>query len=387
MERNKYFMPLSSSYLFSCIQIKTAQFGRDYPDAELLDLSIGNTTLPLDSTVLTAFLRSVEELGNEETYRGYGPEFGAESLRAAIANDLYDSLVEPDEVFVSDGAKVDLFRLLACFGPGRIVAVQDPSYPAYIDSATLTGAKKIVKMACREANQFAPEIPRERIDVLCICSPNNPTGTVLDTQQLQRIVDYANSNGSVIIFDASYSAFISDPSLPKSIFSIPGARFCAVEVNSFSKPLGFTGVRLGWTIVPKDLAYKDGSAVITDWRRFLSATFNGASIPAQRAALAGVSLFPYPESIAYYKENSDLLRDSLSQRFSLYGGLHAPYLWVKVPHVDDEHLFEFFLNEYHVAITPGYGFGEHGKGFVRFSAFAQRQTIEKACLRFSPIPV
>ncbi|WP_348663789.1 LL-diaminopimelate aminotransferase [Chlamydia vaughanii] len=386
MHRNSNFSKLETRYLFSNIRQKIHAFQEKHPEATIIDLSIGDTTQPLHAAVVSAFSQSIEKLGNSKTYRGYGSEFGLPTLREHLADVFYGNRVSPKEIFISDGAKTDIFRILSFFGPGKTLAIQNPSYPAYIDTAHITGAGKIVPLPCTEETDFAPSIPEEEeIDIFCLCSPNNPTGTVLTKEQLKKIIDYANAHGSLIIFDAAYSAFISDPSLPRSIFEVPGARSCAIEINSFSKSLGFAGVRLGWNVVPEDLQYDDGSSIIRDWERFLCTTFNGASLPAQEAALSGISLFPDLESVSRYRHNSTLLRDALLQaEFLVYGGQHAPYLWVKVPEIlPDEDFFDFFLSQYHIAITPGMGFGSCGKGYVRFSSLGKTEDVLLACQRLN----
>ncbi|WP_375794011.1 LL-diaminopimelate aminotransferase [Chlamydia sp. 12-01] len=386
MRRNNNFSNLETNYLFSGIRQKIRSFREKYPEVSTIDLSIGDTTQPLHASIIDTFSKSVQKLGNPKTYRGYGPELGLLSLREKLSEVFYNGKVTPEEIFISDGAKMDIFRLLSLFGPGKTIAVQDPSYPAYIDTALLTGAHKIVKLPCTKETDFFPVIPQgEAIDIFCLCSPNNPTGTVLTKEQLKELINYANSHGSIILFDAAYSAFISDPSLPTSIFEIPEARHCAIEINSFSKSLGFAGVRLGWNVVPKDLKYNDNLPVIRDWERFLYTTFNGASLPVQESAISGVSLFPNLEAISHYRYNSSLLREALQKaEFSVYGGEHAPYLWVEVPEIiPDEELFDFFLHQYHIAITPGKGFGSCGEGYVRFSALGKTEDVVTACQRLT----
>lgn len=390
MKRNHNFASLATNYLFSDLQKRVAQFRLENPQHRVISLSIGDTTQPLDTSVAEAFSESIMRLSSPETYCGYGPDFGLPSLRQKLSKDFYHGCVDAEEIFISDGAKVDLFRLLSFFGPNQVIAVQDPSYPAYVDIARLTGAKEIVTLPCLQENDFFPVFPTNtHIDILCLCSPNNPTGTVLNTNQLRAIVHYAIEHDILILFDAAYSTFIADPSLPKSIFEIPDARFCAIEINSFSKPLGFAGVRLGWTVVPKELVYRDGLPVIRDWERFLSTTFNGASIPAQEAGIAGLSVLPKLEAVRYYRENSALLRNSLLEAgYQVFGGEHAPYLWVKptMETIADEDLFDFFLQEYHIAVTPGIGFGLCGSGFVRFSSLGKREDVLAACERLQMTP-
>ncbi len=377
MLRNPHFSSLSTNYLFSEIQKKLRHFRDNHPDEHIIDLSIGDTSQPLEASIVHAFSNSVERFGNSSTYRGYGPDYGLSSLREEIATYLYKNTISKEEIFISNGAKHDLFRLLSLFGAGKTIAIQDPSYPAYIDLARLTGAKRILPLPCLKETDFTPQIPeQEKIDIFCICSPNNPTGTVLSHKQLQALVDYAIHRGSIILFDAAYSAFITDPDLPKSIFEIPGSRSCAIEIQSLSKPLGFSGIRLGWTVVPEELQYEDGSSIIQDWRRFLSTTFNGVSIPVQEAAVEGIHLFPTPPAIHYYRENSHLLREALQQAdFCVYGGEHAPYLWVEVPECGEQPVFDFFLQNYRIAVTPGEGFGSCGVGFARFSSLGKRNDV------------
>ncbi|AHK62952.1 LL-diaminopimelate aminotransferase [Chlamydia avium] len=390
MDRNTNFSRLEEHYLFSSIRQKIHAFQQHHPHASIIDLSIGNTTQPLHHSVIHAFTQSINKLGNPETYSGYGSELGLSPLREKIAHVIYHDSISPKEVFISDGAKTDIFRLLALFGPGKTLAIQDPSYPVYSDAAQLVGARKILRLPCTKQTHFFPQIPHgETIDVFCLCSPNNPTGTVLTKEQLRQLVNYANHQGSIIIFDAAYSAFISDPSLPRSIFEIPEARFCSIEVNSFSKSLGFSGVRLGWNVVPEQLTYANGFNVIHDWQRLLCTTFNGASLPVQEAAITGLSLFPDIEALSYYRQNSALLYESLQKAgLTVYGGQHAPYLWVEIPNgISDEDVFDFFLHQYHIAITPGIGFGSCGQGYMRFSALGKTEDILLACQRLSQSPI
>lgn len=389
MLRNPCFSDLQPNYLFSAIQTKIQQFKQQNPQKQVINLSIGNTTQPLDPSVVQAFTQSIESLGSSKKCQGYGSEFGLPLLREKLAETIYNHMISDQEIFISDGAKVDIFRLLSLFGPGKTIAVQDPSYPAYADAAYLTGAKKIVKLPCVKEHDFFPQIPQdEHIDIFCLCSPNNPTGTTMTHDQLLALVDYARTHRSIILFDAAYSAFISDPSLPRSIYEVPGSRFCAIEINSFSKPLSFAGIRLGWTVLPKELCYADNTPIMQDWKRFLCTTFNGASLPAQYAAIQGLSLFPRPASIQYYQTNSTLLKQHLQKHdFVVFGGEHAPYLWVEIPQVEDDLIFDFFLQNFQIAVTPGSGFGHYGKGFARFSSLGKREDIVTACERLDSIQV
>ncbi|SPN73615.1 LL-diaminopimelate aminotransferase,L,L-diaminopimelate aminotransferase,Alanine-alpha-ketoisovalerate (or valine-pyruvate) aminotransferase,LL-diaminopimelate aminotransferase,Aminotransferase class I and II [Chlamydia serpentis] len=390
MRRNPHFFLLKPQYLFSEISKKLTQFRNENPLIPIIDLSIGDTTQPLNPSITQAvkdFCISQEE---QETYRGYGPETGLEKLREKIALEVYTNRVSPEEIFISDGAKPDIFRLFSLFGTEKVLGLQNPVYPAYRDIAYITGIKKIISLPSSKETGFIPELPEEKsMDILCLCYPNNPTGAILTFKQLQLLVEYANHHGIVVIFDAAYSTFISDPSLPKSIFEIPEAKYCAIEVNSFSKPLGFTGMRLGWNVVPKELTYDNGDSIIDDWKRLFATTFNGASLAMQEAGYRGLDLFPTPPSIAIYLQNAHQLKKSLEiSGFLVHGGDHAPYLWVELPEeVSDEDAFDFFLNQYHIAVTPGYGFGTCGERFVRLSAFAEPQNITLACKQLLTNPL
>ncbi|ANH78286.1 LL-diaminopimelate aminotransferase [Candidatus Chlamydia sanziniae] len=386
MERNPYFSALEPHYLFSSISNKLTKFRVDHPDTLLIDLSIGNTTYPIDMSITQAIGKASNRQKNQNEYQGYAPEEGLKTLRKKIAKEIYDYRISSEEIFISDGAKSDIFRIFSLFGPGKTLALQDPVYPAYVDMAYLTGTQKILALPCKKEYGFIPKLPQnETFDLLCLCYPNNPTGSVLNFTQMQALVNYANDRGIILLFDAVYNAFISDPNLPKSIFEIPEAKFCAIEINSFSKTLGFSGMRLGWTVVPKDLTYNNGNPIIEDWKRLLSTIFNGASLPIQEGAYTGLDLFPLPPAISSYLDSSRKLRTALqTSGFSVYGGNHAPYLWVELPSaISDEEALDFFLNYYHIAITPGYGFGNYGKGFVRFSAFATPDHITLACERLT----
>ncbi|ETR80394.1 L,L-diaminopimelate aminotransferase [Chlamydia pneumoniae B21] len=384
MRRNPHFSLLKPQYLFSEISKKLAQFRKENPEISVIDLSIGDTTQPLCRSITQAIKEFCVSQEKQETYRGYGPETGLEKLRTKIASEVYENRISPEEIFISDGAKPDIFRLFSFFGPEKTLGLQDPVYPAYRDIAHITGIRDIIPLACRKETGFIPELPNQQsLDILCLCYPNNPTGTVLTFQQLQALVNYANQHGTVLIFDAAYSAFVSDPSLPKSIFEIPEAKYCAIEINSFSKSLGFTGMRLAWNVIPKELTYDNNEPMINDWKRLFATTFNGASLLMQEAGYYGLDLFPTPPAISLYLTNAQKLKKSLETAgFSVHGGDHAPYLWVELPEgISDEEAFDFFLHQYHIAVTPGHGFGSCGQGFVRFSALAQPQNIALACDR------
>lgn len=356
------------------------------PDLKIIKLGIGDTTEPIVPAVIEGLRKGVEKLGKRETYTGYGDEQGNAKLRQAIAERYgkWNVSIEEAEVFVSDGAKSDCANILAIFSGESVIAISDPVYPAYRDSALIAG-RKIVYMDCAEKDGFIPKVPAGKVDVLIICSPNNPTGAVATKEQLKEFVDYARSNRAVIIFDAAYSEYIRDPALPKSIYGIDGAKQCAIEIQSFSKSAGFTGIRLGWSIVPKELAAEDGGEGVLNqyWSRRQSTMFNGASNIAQEGGLAVLSPEGQRETqnqVAYYMENARIIREGLeSAGFTVFGGVNAPYIWLKCPKgISSWELFDEFLTKAHIITTPGVAFGNNGEGYMRISAFGHREDIEEA---------
>lgn len=390
MERNPYFSRLQPQYVFSEIRERLSSFRKEYPHVVLADLAIGDTTQPIDPQITSTIEHFVHTQSSSQNYQGYGPEAGILPLREKLATLFYEGNISIEEITISDGAKNDLFRLFSLFGPEKTLAVQDPTYPAYIDISYLTGVKEIIKLPGTKENHFIPELPKQHpIDIFCLCFPNNPTGSMLSHGELQKFVSYAREHNAIIIFDTSYRAFITDPTLPKSIFEIPEARYCAIEVGSFSKSLGFTGMRLGWTVIPKELCYTNGLSILQDWQRFLSAVFNGASRPIQEGGCLGIDLLASSQAVAHYQNQGRQLREALSQAgFSVYGGAHAPYVWVELPRgVPDKDAFDFFLHQYHIVATPGYAFGECGKDFVRFSALAKAEDIATACKQLTSTPL
>ena len=394
---NSNFNKLSSGYLFPEIARRTGAYLENHPDVKVMRLGIGNTTEPLPPSVIDRLHHAVEKLAAVETYSGYadGSE-GNLDLREAIAGRYAERGValDPDEIFVSDGGKPDSANIQSIFGLDNVVAVQDPAYPVYVDSNVIAGRtgqmaagqyEGIVYMPCTEANGFFPELPAKKVDLIYICSPNNPIGSVATRSQLQTFVDYARDNRAVIIFDAAYCAYISDPELPHSIYEIDGARTCAIEINSFSKDTGFTGVRLGWSVVPRELVLEDAGpgAVNGLWRRRQNTMFNGASNIVQGGALAVFTEAGKAECgdmVAYYMSNAACIRSELEGLgLTVYGGVHAPYLWMKTPAgMGSWDFFDKLLLEAHVVGTPGAGFGPSGEGFFRLSAFGHREDIELA---------
>ncbi len=383
---NQNYNKLPKTYLFSEIARRAKAFIEKNPGVELLKLGIGNTTLPLTETVIKGLYKGVEKLADIKTYTGYGLEQGDTSLREAVAVWYLERGIslDPTEIFISDGAKPDSANITSIFADSSVIAITDPVYPVYQDANILAG-KKVVLMDCTEKNGFIPEVPKGKVDVIFLCSPNNPTGAVATKSELKKFVDYALKNKAVIIFDAAYSEYISDDALPRSIYQIPGSKKCAIEIQSLSKMAGFTGVRLGWTVVPKDLVIegtKKGE-VNALWNRRQTTMFNGASNIVQEGAVAVLSKKGQTESqklIQYYMENAELIKEGVdSLGLKTFGGENAPYIWVKTPKsLSSWEFFDKLLTECYVISTPGAGFGSKGEGYVRLSAFGQRENIQKA---------
>jgi LL-diaminopimelate aminotransferase len=395
---NKNYRKLSAGYLFPEIARRASAYQKEHPGVTLHRLGIGNTTEPLPQAILDGLHGKVDALGKAETYSGYGDEQGDTPLREALAAYYRNIGVEiaPDEFFVSDGAKADAANIQSIFDSENVVAIQDPAYPVYVDSNVVSGRTGLfnrdageydgfVYLAGTEENGFFPEPPKQKVDLIYLCSPNNPTGAVATHEQLQSYVDYARENKAIIIFDAAYAEYIGDSSLPRSIFAIPGARECAIEINSFSKFAGFTGVRLGWTIVPKELMAEDSEPgeLHKMWFRRQVTFFNGASNIAQAGGLAVLSpegLAQAREIIAYYMENARIIREGLrSVGLTVFGGDNAPYLWVKTPgNMASWDFFDQLLTQCQVIATPGSGFGAAGEQYIRVSAFGHRENIKTA---------
>jgi LL-diaminopimelate aminotransferase len=384
MKINENYTELSSNYLFADIAKKVQAFKAENPKAEVISLGIGDVTQPLCPAVVEALHKAADEMGQGATFRGYGPERGYDFLRNAIVENDYRTRgidIDADEVFVSDGAKSDTGNFQELLAADSVVAVTDPVYPVYVDSNVMSG-RRIVKLPCMSENGFVPELPQEHVDVIYLCYPNNPTGTTLTKEQLRQWVDYALLNDALIFYDAAYEAFIQSEDVPHSIYEIEGARQCAVEFHSFSKTAGFTGVRCGYTIVPKTLPVPLNQF----WSRRQCTKFNGTSYISQRAAEAIYT----PEgkqqiraTIDYYMQNASLMREKLTEMgFTVYGGTDAPYLWVKTPNgMGSWDFFDWMLHSAHVVCTPGAGFGPSGEGYVRLTAFGTHENTEKALER------
>ena len=396
--RNPNFAKLQAGYLFPEIGRRRNAYLEKNPDADIISLGIGDTTQPIPDHILNGLIKGASKLGNKDTYSGYGAEQGTALLREKISKELYNNMIKPEEVFVTDGAKCDIARLQVMFGPYVTSAVQDPSYPVYVDTSVMMGQtgeinkekgqfENIVYMPCNPSNNFFPDLKSlPKADVIYFCSPNNPTGAAASREQLKELVDYANEQGSIIVFDAAYAPFIRTPGVPKSIYEIEGARTCAIEVNSFSKYAGFTGVRLGWTIVPSELTFSDGTQVRTDWNRVMTTGFNGASNIVQAGGMACLDpegLHEINILIEYYLENAKILRETFIELgFDVYGGTDAPYVFVSMANKPSWDIFSEILEAIQVVTIPGAGFGPGGEGFLRMSAFAPREAVVESCRRF-----
>lgn len=401
VRRNPDIAKLIGGYLFPEINKRRQAYLRANPDAKIVSLGIGDTTEPIPHAAVDGFVEASKNLGNSASYTGYGPEKGNPNLRKNIAERIYNDLIDADDIFISDGAKCDLGRLQMLFGRGVTTALQDPAYPVYVDSTVIAGCtgsynpqalgyQGIVYLPCLPGNDFFPDLARSpRTDLIFFCSPNNPTGAVATREQLRELVLHARKRRSLIVFDNAYSAFIQDPALPKSIYEIPEAREVAIEIGSFSKLAGFTGVRLGWSIVPKELCYEDGSSVKADWERVTSTIFNGACNIAQAggaALLTDKGLEQTQMVIEYYRQNAHILKGVIEKAgLDVFGGTHAPYLWVRIPAKTSWEAFEWLLEKAQLITTPGLGFGPSGEGFVRMSALGKREDINEAARRLQKL--
>ena len=396
---NQNFLKLPGSYLFSEIARRLAAYTAEHPEAKMIRLGIGDVTRPLAPAVIEAMHKAVDEMGTFEGFHGYGPEQGYDFLREAIAKTDYAARgvdIKPEEIFVSDGAKSDCGNIGDIFGTDNVVAVCDPVYPVYVDTNAMAGRagdfqeelgkwSKLVYMPCVEENGFTPQIPQEKVDMIYLCFPNNPTGTVATKEQLKAWVDYANENKAVILYDSAYEAFITQDDVPHTIYEIEGARTCAIEFRSFSKTAGFTGNRCAYTVVPMELE-RDGAKLNALWNRRQCTKFNGVPYVIQRGAAAVYTeegQRQIKETIAYYQENARVIREGLTEAgLTCFGGVNAPYIWLKTP--DGMGSWEFFdklLKEANVVTTPGAGFGPSGEGYIRLTAFGDADATREAVAR------
>lgn len=396
---NDNYLKLPGSYLFSAIAKKVNAYTAANPDKKIIRLGIGDVTQPIAPALIKALHDAVDEMGSAETFHGYAPDLGYGFLREAIAAGDYEARgckIEADEIFISDGAKCDCGNIQEIFSEDAVIAVCDPVYPVYVDSNVMAGRtgeydektgkwSRVIYMPCTAENQFVPELPEEAPDLIYLCVPNNPTGTTLTRDQLKVWVDYANRTGAVILYDAAYEAYIAEPSVPHSIFEIDGARTCAIEFRSFSKNAGFTGVRLGFTVIPKELV-RGGVMLHSLWARRHGTKFNGAPYIVQKAGEAVYSpegRAQLKEQVAYYMRNAKVIYEGLKEiGCEVYGGVNAPYIWLLVPGgMTSWEFFDCLLNEAGVVGTPGSGFGPSGEGYFRLTAFGTYENTVEAVER------
>jgi len=388
MKINKNYLNLSDNYLFSEIATRVKKYSAENPDKRIIRLGIGDVTKPIAEPVLNTLTQSVNEMGKAETFRGYAPDKGYEFLRNVISESDYRSRgcdIEPDEIFVSDGAKSDCGNIQEIFDKENTVAVTDPVYPVYADTNIMAG-RRIIYMPCTAENGFVPDLPGERADIIYLCFPNNPTGAVITKAELQKFVDYARKNDSVIIYDAAYEAYITEQNIPHSIYECEGAKEVAIELHSFSKNAGFTGLRLGYAVVPKALV-REGVSLNKLWARRHATKYNGAPYIIQRAGEAVYSpegAAAVKKQVREYMENARFIRDSLAgMNYRVYGGVNAPYIWLKTPEgLTSWEFFDLLLNKANVVGTPGSGFGKCGEGYFRLTAFGDPTDTKEAMERF-----
>lgn len=400
---NTNYQKLPGSYLFSTIAKKVAAFTQANPDKDIIRLGIGDVTQPLAPAVIEAMHRAVDEMGKAETFHGYAPDLGYEFLRNAIVENDYKSRgcdISSDEIFVSDGAKSDSANIQEIFGAENKIAVCDPVYPVYVDSNVMSGRtgeynadtetwSDVIYMPCTMENGFVPEFPKKTPDMIYLCLPNNPTGTTITKNQLQEWVDYANKVGAVIIYDGAYEAYISETDVAHSIYECEGARTCAIELKSYSKNAGFTGVRLGYAVVPKDLKCGDVS-LNGMWARRHGTKFNGAPYIVQRAGEATYSpegKTQLREQVAYYMKNASAIKRGLQDAgYTVFGGVNAPYIWLKTPeNMTSWEFFDYLLEKANVVGTPGSGFGPSGEGYFRLTAFGSYENTLAALERIKKL--
>ncbi len=403
VKANDNYLKLPGSYLFSTIGKKVREYSEAHPESKIIRLGIGDVTQPIAPAILEAMHKAVDEMGVRETFKGYAPDLGYEFLRSAIAKNDYQARgcdISADEIFVSDGAKCDCSNIQEIFSLDNKIAVCDPVYPVYVDSNVMAGRagdydattekwSDVIYMPCTAANNFAPELPKETPDLIYLCFPNNPTGSTITKAQLQEWVDYANKVGAIILYDAAYEAYISEADVPHTIYECEGARTCAIEFRSFSKNAGFTGVRLGFTVIPKEL--KAGDVQLHGlWARRHGTKYNGAPYIIQRAGEAvytEAGKAQLKEQVAYYMKNAKVIYDGLKGAgFTVSGGVNAPYIWLKTPNnMTSWEFFDALLEKVNVVGTPGSGFGPSGEGYFRLTAFGTYENTVEAVERIKKI--
>ncbi|MDE6433559.1 MAG: LL-diaminopimelate aminotransferase [Lachnospiraceae bacterium] len=401
---NDNYLKLPGSYLFSTIGRKVSTYKEANPDKEVISLGIGDVTQPLAPAIIDSLHKAVDEMAVKETFKGYAPDLGYEFLRSAIAKHDYKARgaeIAIDEIFVSDGAKCDSGNIQEIFAVDNKIAVCDPVYPVYVDTNVMAGRtgtydpatelwSDVIYMPCKADNNFAPEIPKETPDIIYLCFPNNPTGATIRKAQLQEWVDYANKVGAVIIYDAAYEAYISEADVPHTIYECDGAKTCAIELKSFSKNAGFTGTRLGYAVVPKELKANDGTSLNALWARRHGTKFNGAPYIIQRAGEAVYSeegRKQTAEQIAYYMNNAKIIKEGLSEAgFTVSGGVNAPYIWLKTTEgMSSWEFFDYLLENANIVGTPGSGFGPSGEGYFRLTAFGSYENTLEAVKRIKAL--
>lgn len=401
---NENFLNLQESYLFSTIAKKVAKYVENNPNKNIIKLGIGDVTRPIVPACVEAMHKAIDEMGTANGFKGYGPEQGYEFLREAIVENDYQRRgidIKKDEIFISDGAKCDCGNIVDIFSEDNKVAITDPVYPVYLDTNVMSGRsgkfdakvskyENIIYLPITEENDFKPELPREKVDMIYLCFPNNPTGTVLSKEELKKWVDYASKNNSIILYDSAYEAFITEENIPHSIYEIEGAKDVAIEFKSFSKNAGFTGVRCAYVVIPKELKgfSKDGKecGINKLWNRRTCTKFNGVSYIVQRGAEATFSergKEEIKENINYYMENAKIIKQGLEEAgFKVYGGVNSPYVWLKVPkNISSWEFFDKLLEEVNIVGTPGSGFGPSGEGYFRLTAFGTRENTIEAMKR------
>ena len=401
---NENFLELQENYLFATIAKKVAKFSEENPNSKIIKLGIGDVTRPIPTAIIEAMHKAVEEMGQKETFRGYGPEQGYDFLREKIQKYDYKSRgvdISLDEIFISDGAKCDCGNIVDIFDIGNKVAITDPVYPVYLDTNVMSGRsgkynlkdgkyENIVYIPVTSENNFVPELPKEKVDMIYLCYPNNPTGTTLSKEQLKKWVDYAKENKSIILYDAAYEAFISEENVPHTIYEIEGAKEVAIEFRSYSKTAGFTGLRCAFIVVPKELKgyTKNGEEIEINklWNRRHCTKFNGVSYVIQRAAEATYTeegRNQIKENIDYYKENAKIIKKGLEEAgYTVYGGVNSPYVWLKLPEgVKSWEFFDELLTKANVVGTPGVGFGPSGEGYFRLTGFGTKENTQEAIER------
>ena len=406
---NENYLLLKSNYIFAEINRRVEKFQKENPDAQVIKMGIGDVTRPLPKAVVDAFKSAVLEMGQAESFMGYGPEQGYSFLIEEIIEKDYKKLgveLSTDEIFISDAAKCDTANIQEIFGLENIIAVTDPVYPVYVDSNVMAGRsgpmqdngqyKGIVYLPCTAENNFIPELPETPVDLIYLCLPNNPTGTALTREELTKWIDYAKENNSIILFDAAYEAYVTEEDIPRSIYEIEGAKEVAIEFRSFSKNAGFTGTRCAFAVVPKDITAVDSEGKKHDlnslWNRRQTTKFNGVSYPVQVAAKAVYSpegQKEIKESIEYYLKNAGIVRESMEKiGLKVYGGVNSPYIWVKTPeNMDSWEFFDLLLNKANIVGTPGVGFGPSGEGYFRLTAFNTLENTIEAMNRISKLSI